>query len=65
MYSMDLGEREQAPTTQDKAAPKQPAPPGKVAAPVAPSKTAPHSTERTWAARRKGCPQWADDVEPF
>ncbi len=65
MYSMDLGERERAPITEDKAARKQPAPPEKVAAPVAPSKADHHSTERTWAARRKGCPQWADNVEPF
>ncbi len=64
MYSMDLGEREQAPIKQDKAAPKSPAPAEKVAAPAAPSNADPR-TERTWAARRKDCPQWADDVEPF
>ncbi len=64
MYTMDLGEREQAPSKQVKTASKEPADPAKAAAPAAP-KPGDAKPERTWAARRKGCPQWADDVDPF
>ncbi len=65
MYSMDLGEREQAPGKKATEAPSEPANPEKVAPPSKPATRADDRPERTWAARRKGCPQWADDVEPF
>ncbi|MGE5361314.1 MAG: hypothetical protein ACM3NQ_20040 [Bacteroidales bacterium] len=64
MDSMDLGEREEAPS-QSKAASPKPANPDRATAPAAPPKQRDAHAERTWAARRADCPQWADNVEPF